>query len=112
VESLFEGASDFCSELSLRSGGLQILLVGQMSVSRQEYIESGMFRGAQEFAILQCAPAALKRGFDLVFGQKFVDAERRTLIEKDSHQRTGAGDARLLTSNSRTARICSRVRRS
>jgi hypothetical protein len=46
---------------------LKILLILQIFVRRQNYLEPGDFRGRQQIAVLECSPALLGRGADFVF---------------------------------------------
>jgi hypothetical protein len=46
----------------------QVLLMSDVSVCRNEYIEAGCFRSVQQFAVLQRVPSTSPRLLDGVIG--------------------------------------------
>src|SRR4030095_9311427 len=87
----------------------QVLLMSDVSVCRDEYIEAGCFRGVQQFAVLQRVPSTSPRLLDGVIGERRGNTSRGPIVEENAHQRWAAGASRLRAANSSTALTCSRV---
>src|SRR3954470_3841263 len=88
----------------------QVLLMSDVSVCRDEYIESGRFRAVRQFGVLQRVPSTSPRLFDGVIGERRGNTSRSPIVEENAHQRRAAGASRFRAANSSTALTCSRVR--
>ncbi len=65
---------------------LQVLLVADAAVGREQQFEPRLFRGVQERAIAECVPAPGLRRVDCVPGQRTGQSLRRAVVKEDEHR--------------------------
>jgi hypothetical protein len=65
----------------------KILLIADVLVDRQKYVEPRIFRRNQQLAIPEPVPALLRRGADCVPLQIRTQRHWRCLVEEDPHLR-------------------------
>lgn len=81
----------------------QVLLVADVLVGGNHYIESGLFRHCQKFAVFQLVgPLHFDEGLDPVIGQEPTHTNRNVLIKQDA-QRGGSVRTSLLPGRDRAA---------
>jgi len=64
---------------------LQVLLILELRVSGDEYLEAFLLRRIQQLAVLQPRPVALVRGRYFVMRQRLTQRDRGSLVEKYAH---------------------------
>ena len=65
---------------------LQVLLVADAAVGREQQFEPRLFRGVQERAIAECVPAPGLRRVDCVPGQRTGQSLPGAVVKEDEHR--------------------------
>jgi hypothetical protein len=73
------------------SAALQILLRRHVFVGGQQYLESGLLGGLQQFAVNQPVPPGILRLGDGVAFKKRDQRRRRAVIKENEHRPSGPG---------------------
>ena len=76
------------------SSGSEVLLVLEIGVGGNKYLESVRFRRAQQVAILQRGPTKLISGGDTMTCERMPQRNRGSLVKQDTHlcsQQRGSG---------------------
>jgi len=76
------------------TSGCKVLLVAEIGVSGDKYLESLIFCRTQQLAVLESSPAKLVGGGDTVIGESLPQRNRSPLVKQDTHlcsQQSGPG---------------------
>ena len=66
----------------------QVLLILDILVCREQYLEAGRLRGIQQITVRDLVPAALSRLNNSVPHKRWRDAARRAVVKENEHRRT------------------------
>jgi len=66
----------------------QVLLILDILVCREQYLEAGRFRDIQQITVRELVPAALSRLNNSVPHKRWRDAARRAVVKENEHRWT------------------------